>query len=179
MPLGAVVGPSGSGKSSVVFAGLLPRLRQEAGWIIVSFRPGIRPFRSLAEALLEWLAPALSETDRLLEISKGAQRLQQGELALQDIVERLLQRSSGARLLLIIDQFEELYTLCREQEVRQHFLDEILTLVQVAFQASGPPCKVLLTLRADFLGHTLSYRPFADALLQPFTFVFIRPISWQ
>src|SRR5205823_15055591 len=41
MPLVAVVGPSGSGKSSVVFAGLLPRLRQEAGWIIVCFRPGI------------------------------------------------------------------------------------------------------------------------------------------
>lgn len=165
-PLVAVVGPSGSGKSSIVFAGLLPRLRQEAGWIIASFRPGIHPFHSLAEALLDWLEPALSETDRLTEVSKLAQRLEQGELALQDVVERLLRQHSEAHLLLIADQFEELYTLCREQEVRQHFLDEVLALVQAASQASRLQCKVLLTLRADFLGQVLSYRPFADALQQ-------------
>jgi hypothetical protein len=125
----AVVGPSGSGKSSVVFAGLLPRLRQEARWTITLFRPGNRPFHSLAEALLDLLEPTMSEIDRLAEISKLAQRLQQGELALQDVVERILRRYGGPRLLLVADQFEELYTLCREQEVRQHFLDELLDLV--------------------------------------------------
>src|SRR5205085_701707 len=47
----AVVGSSGSGKSSLVFAGLLPRLRKEGNWLIASCRPGNHPFRSLAAAL--------------------------------------------------------------------------------------------------------------------------------
>ena len=67
-----VVGPSGSGKSSVVFAGLLPRLRRGDGWSIVQLRPGSQPFHELANALLPLLEPAMTETDRLIEIPKAA-----------------------------------------------------------------------------------------------------------
>jgi hypothetical protein len=75
-PRVAVLGPSGSGKSSVVFAGLVPRLRTQPGWLIAptsegyAFRPGDRPLRNLAAALLPLLDAGLSETDRLVETGK-------------------------------------------------------------------------------------------------------------
>ncbi|MGH2498009.1 MAG: trypsin-like peptidase domain-containing protein, partial [Ktedonobacteraceae bacterium] len=79
-----VIGPSGSGKSSVVFAGLIPYLRQRRNWLITSFRPGDRPFQALAASLLPLLEGKMSETDRLVEIKKMGQNLQQGDLSLQD-----------------------------------------------------------------------------------------------
>ncbi len=163
-PFLAVVGSSGSGKSSVVFAGLIPNLRKEGSWLITSFRPGNRPFHSLAKALISWLEPQMSETDRLTEISKQAQRLQSGELALQDVLESIREKSTATHLLLIADQFEELYTLCREEEVRQRFLAELLTTVHAPLQQGMPDVHLLLTLRADFMERALEYRPFADAL---------------
>ncbi|NIL98145.1 MAG: protein kinase, partial [Planctomycetales bacterium] len=81
----AVVGSSGSGKSSVVLAGLLAHLLQKTGWIVVKFRPGSDPFQSLAGALLPLLEPGLSEIDQLAEIRKLAQRLARAEIPLVDI----------------------------------------------------------------------------------------------
>jgi len=81
----AVVGASGAGKSSVVFAGLLPKLRPNAEWLIAEFRPGPRPFESLAATLLPLLEPEMSETDRLLEMRKLSGALKSGDLALVNI----------------------------------------------------------------------------------------------
>lgn len=163
-PLVAVVGSSGSGKSSVVFAGIIPLLRQEGNWHITTFRPGSRPFHSLTAALMPFLEPHMSETDKLIEINKLAQLLQEGRLALNDIVEIIAQRLTTTHLLLFADQFEEIFTLCRSQEVRHRFLDELLT-VSLALPKHGSMfCKSVLTMRADFVGQALSYRPFADAL---------------
>ncbi len=139
-PLFAIVGPSGSGKSSVVFAGLVPRLRQEGTWLITSFRPGDRPFHSLAAALMPFLEPQRSETDRLIEINKLAQHLQQGELPLQDVIKTIKQKLISTHLLLIADQFEELYTLCRETEIRQQFLDELLTAIRATSTQDESKC---------------------------------------
>lgn len=163
-PLTAVIGPSGSGKSSVVFAGLLPRLRIEGHWTILSFHPGHRPFHALAAALIQLLEPQKSETDRLIESNKLARSLQQGELALQDVVEMVIQKQPETRLLLVVDQFEELYTLCRELEVRQRWLDELSRTVLPLPQHRLLAFHIVLTLRANFLAQVLSYRPFADAL---------------
>jgi transcriptional regulator with XRE-family HTH domain len=127
-PLVAVLGSSGSGKSSVVQAGLLPKLRQEGHWQIASCRPGIRPLHALAAALLTLLEPQQSETERLIEASRLEEALRQGELGLAEIVERILQKEPQARhLLLVVDQFEELYTLCHDPGVQQNFLDLLLT----------------------------------------------------
>jgi hypothetical protein len=168
----AVIGPSGSGKSSVVFAGLLPRLRHEADWLFASFRPGERPFHATAAVLLPLLEPHMSETDRLLEIGKLAEALSQGDLGLPEVVARILQKSLEARhLLLVADQFEELYTLCSEPEVRQCFLERLLETVEAWRDRRGvfgvgdlSSARLVLTLRADFLGQALAYRPLADAL---------------
>jgi conflict system STAND superfamily ATPase/trypsin-like peptidase len=74
-PLTAVVGPSGSGKSSVVFAGLLPGLRQAGNWVMVSCRPGRKPFQELAASLIPSLEPQLSKTDQIIEMNKQARAL--------------------------------------------------------------------------------------------------------
>jgi WD40 repeat protein len=158
-PLVAVIGPSGSGKSSVVFAGLIPQLRSQNTWLIEDFRPGDRPFRHLAAKLVPLLEPQMSETDRLGEVKKLAVSLQRGDLALQDVVTRILEKNAGTRLLLVADQFEELYTLCKEESERQRFLNRLLEALN-----GEANFRLALTLRADFLGYALSYRPFADAL---------------
>jgi KaiC/GvpD/RAD55 family RecA-like ATPase len=151
----AVIGSSGSGKSSVVFAGLISRLRvgdkASVPLEIVSFRPGERPFRNLARQLVPLLETHMSETDQLVEVNKLATALQQGDLALQDVVTRILEKHSSTRLLVVADQFEELYTLCRDVEERQGFLERLLEAVN-----HMPSFTLVLTLRADFLGYALS-----------------------
>ena len=109
-----IVGSSGSGKSSAVFAGLLPRLREEGDWLIASFRPRGEPFQALAAALIALLEPKLGETDRLIETHKLAKTLSEGDVNLPAVVERTVDKVLGstaagsARVLLLVDQFEEL-----------------------------------------------------------------------
>ncbi|HSR35406.1 MAG TPA: BTAD domain-containing putative transcriptional regulator, partial [Anaerolineae bacterium] len=160
-----VVGSSGSGKSSTVFAGLLPRLRAEANWLVLDARLGNYPFRALAGALTSALEPGLTETERLLETQKLATALQQGEVDLYHVVMRALEvHSQARRLLLVVDQFEELYTLCPEPERQRCFLEVLLAAVQAGSGQRRSPIVLLLTLRADFMGQALAHRPFADAL---------------
>jgi len=166
MPLVAVIGSSGSGKSSVVFAGLVPQIRLQRGWLIASFHPGDDPFWSLAAALEPLLDPQMSETDRLNAIDKLAGLLQQKDIVLHDVVERILQKHSSTHLIIIADQFEELYSLCLEVDQRQQFQDRLLSAAQVASHPLTPAFNIVVvfTLRADFFEHALAYRPFADAL---------------
>jgi WD40 repeat protein/class 3 adenylate cyclase len=160
-----IVGPSGSGKSSTVFAGLMPQLRQDKKWLIVETRPGVRPFYSLAGALYPILNKAHDETDHLVGANKLAQAIQSGELSLFQVVIRALERSPEVqRMLLVIDQFEELFTLQPDPEAQRLFLDELLTAVQAGAASRRSPLVLLLTLRADFMGQALTHRPFADAL---------------
>ena len=156
----AVVGPSGSGKSSVVFAGLVPRLREEGRWLIASFRPGDDPQAAVAAALVPLLEPRLSETDRLVEVGKLARALGRGEVTLRDVGRRIVEQDpAGRRLLLVADQFEELYTLCRDASRCTSFLDGLLAAIDGADGLT-----VVATLRADFIGRALAHRPLADAL---------------
>jgi WD40 repeat protein len=164
-PLLVVAGSSGSGKSSAVFAGLVPRLRAAGDWLVASLRPGTDPFRALATALLPFLSPALGDVERLLEAGKLAEALAAGELDLCDGLEPALQVQVETRcLLLVVDQLEELYTLCPEPEVRRRFVDALLAAAERSGRRREPCLALLLTLRADFMGQALAYRPFADAL---------------
>lgn len=139
----AVVDPSGSGKSSVVFAGLLPKLREDEKWLIVDFRPGTHPILALASSLLPLLDEDLTPVDRLIESKKLATALGEGELSLSELTEQILKQHPGKRrLLLIIDQFEELYTLARDEGEAVRFL-EVLIEAQISEHEDHKPYVVL------------------------------------
>ncbi|MEG4234259.1 CHAT domain-containing protein, partial [Microcoleus sp. Pol11C3] len=157
-PLVAVVGPSGSGKSSVVYAGLIPQLRKEGNWLIESFRPGKEPFVQLAFALVRHLEPEAGETQQLRSAVGLAGDMRNGRITLQQVVSRILERNPGKQLLLVADQFEELYTLCLVKEEQERFADALLTAIE------QENIRLVFTLRADFYGCVLSYRPLRDAL---------------
>jgi len=162
-PFVGVVGASGSGKSSVVRAGLVPKLRSDrnTAWEIVVLVPTDQPLKALARAFLPLLEPTMGEVDRLAEATKLAEHFRLGEISLSDIVESILKKQSGTdRVLIAVDQFEELYTLTTDEEARRRFLDEILA----ASSRVGSKVNVVLTLRGDFVGKALAYRPLSDRL---------------
>ena len=160
-----IVGSSGMGKSSVAYAGLLPRLRQEGNWLLVNLRPSNQPFQALTSALISKSPPVSSDVDHLREIQNLAAELQDGELSLTDLIDRHLHENPHAnRLLLFVDQFEELYTLCPEPKIRHRFLDVLLDAALVVASQPDFFFVLLLTLRADFMSQALTHRPFADAL---------------
>jgi WD40 repeat protein len=150
----AIVGPSGSGKSSVVQAGLLPLLRRErppaSTWDAVSFTPGHDPFHRLASALIPLLEPNLSETARLAEAEELGRNLAAGRTRVEAVINRVIERSNGTgRLLLVADQFEELFTLTAEPD-RRPFAQALLRALRSA------PVTALVTLRADFYSQIIT-----------------------
>ena len=180
-PIVAVVGPSGSGKSSVVLAGLLPRLRRQRPplptWDAVSFTPGDSPWWRLAHALVPLLEPELSEVQRIEQAGNLAGALLERNGALAGTIARVIERSSGTdRLLLVVDQFEEMFTLApgdedhlkdekapKEAEERKQkrawFLEDLVTSTKSA------TVTIVLTLRADYYSHALNAsRELCDAL---------------
>jgi WD40 repeat protein/serine/threonine protein kinase len=153
----AVVGPSGSGKSSLVKAGLIPALRQNAipdskDWFIVEMTPSSHPLEELETALLRI---AINPPPTLLD------QLQADERGLLRAVKRILP-DDESELLLVIDQFEEVFTLAEDEAVRSHFLDSL----HVAVTEPGSPLRVVITLRADFYDRPLHYPGFGDLLRQ-------------
>jgi WD40 repeat protein len=161
-PLLAVIGPSGSGKSSLVFAGAVPELRRQARWAVASMRPatGVSPLAALASALLPALEPEMTETQRLREVRDLEAVLAEGRLA--EVADRARARAGAEQLLLIVDQFEELFG--RDPTTVREFID-LLVPATTAQPARGRPQLVTaLTVRADFLGHTLEHPGLAAAL---------------
>ena len=158
----AVVGSSGAGKSSLVRAGLVPRLRRDRAtvWEVVTLRPGDRPLRALAQALLPLLEPGMSEVTRLGEVERLAEQFAEGRTALRDVVGRVLEKQPGTdRLMLIVDQWEELVTQTDNADHRRRFIDALLEATQKS------ALSVVLTLRGDFFGRAIAeHRPLADRL---------------
>jgi WD40 repeat protein/type II secretory pathway predicted ATPase ExeA len=154
----AVVGPSGSGKSSVVRAGVVPALRRgtltgSRHWFIVEMIPGAQPLAELASALLK---VAVSQPRNLLE------QLQQDQRGLLHATQRLLPGGAETELVLVIDQFEEIFTLVEEEATRAHFLTSLLTAVTDPHSR----LRVILTLRADFYDRPLLYSGFSELVRQ-------------
>ncbi len=167
-----LLGASGSGKSSVVLAGLVPKLQQAGHWQITYFRPSagvdhlstkVDPFHALASALVPLYAPELNKTERIRQSRQLASYFRTGETLLADVFLTIQQNYPTDRVLLIADQFEELYTLCTDEDTRRSFLDLLLAGVAVSANRTSAPVLVA-TMRADFLGNALSYPPFADVL---------------
>jgi WD40 repeat protein/class 3 adenylate cyclase len=151
----AVVGPSGSGKSSVVRAGLVPRLRKGAlpgseRWTVIEMLPGAYPLEELEAALLRG---ADSAPVGLLE------QLEQDERGLLRAAKRLIV-GEESELLLVVDQLEEVFTLVEDEARRTQFL----ALLERAVSDPHARLRVVVTLRADFYDRPLLYSGFAELL---------------
>jgi ABC-type sugar transport system substrate-binding protein/DNA-binding CsgD family transcriptional regulator len=153
----AVVGPSGSGKSSVVQAGLIPALRQgklpgSENWLIAEMLPGAHPLEELEIALLRVAA------HRQSSLMEQLRRDERGLLR----AARLALPVETSPLLLVIDQFEEVFTLVEGEAERRQFLD----LLTAAATDARSPVRVVITLRADFYDRPLLYGTFGELIHQ-------------
>lgn len=150
-----LVGPSGSGKSSVARAGVIPALRKGAidgsdQWVFAHMVPGAHPFAELEAALLR---ATLDAPDSLSE------QLADNETGVLRAVLRVLP-DEHSRLVLVVDQFEELFTLVEDDARRRDFLNGLLTA------AADPHHRVMImfTLRADFYDRPLRHPEFGTAM---------------
>ena len=109
----ALVGASGSGKSSVVLAGLVPHLETQGGWRSTYFRIGTEPDKNPFAALARALSPMLGDgdvVDRMTRAQKLANSLANGNISLVYVIGQCRAANPGKRILLIADQFEEVFT---------------------------------------------------------------------
>ena len=163
----SIVGPSGSGKSSVARAGLLAALVQSPipgpqpmRFAIV--KPGERPIESLARALV----PLLPADSSVLPAKR--------QVAIEDLLRDDKVRGEGLRrfaadlpdiaaspLVVFVDQCEEIYTLCQDAAERGRFVELLLQ----AAQSRSVRVSVILTLRSDFLGETQRHHPESNQLI--------------
>ncbi|MGK7927642.1 MAG: caspase family protein, partial [Spirulina sp.] len=143
----AVLGASGSGKSSVVRAGLLyqlqrgQRLSGSENWQIKIFQPGEHPLNSLA---LTFVDPELSNIERATQLAEAEDLIEKGSEGLR----QLISVADTKRVVLVADQFEEAFTLCQDTSERQQFFECLLAALP---KTDGKLCLVL-TMRADFFG---------------------------
>jgi WD40 repeat protein/transcriptional regulator with XRE-family HTH domain len=159
----AVVGPSGSGKSSVVRAGLIPALRRggldgSEQWFVVDLFPGAHPLEELEAALLR---VAVQPPESLLG------QLREDERGLARAIKRVLPANPLTELVLVIDQFEELFTLTADPAIREHVLKSLVA----AIDDPRSRVRVIITIRADFIDRPLQYVEFGALLRERTEFV--------
>jgi DNA-binding SARP family transcriptional activator/WD40 repeat protein len=147
-----VVGPSGSGKSSAVLAGLVPALRSggadgSESWFITEMVPGRHPLEELEAALLR---VAVNPPAGLLYL------LESGPRGLLDAVDRVV--PEGTEVVVVIDQFEELFTLTETEAERSLLLESL----RVAVADQGSRVRIVATLRGDFYDRPLNYQRFGE-----------------
>ena len=145
-PTLAIIGPSGAGKTSFVQAGLIPRLKETGGrWLVIRIRPGDEPIQRLAAKLVAAHAEEtgsnsvgssigvskptgslnLIEADsRRAEIDELAQKIRAHPNTVHIALARLAEQRQG-KVLLLIDQLEEVFTLCPDLEIQKTFLRAI------------------------------------------------------
>ncbi|GIK43685.1 MAG: hypothetical protein BroJett011_75180 [Chloroflexota bacterium] len=206
----AIVGASGSGKSSLVRAGLIPALRRgeplsdgslppegSTRWPIHVITPTTHPLESLAASLTHDSESVTATATLMDDLARDPRSLHlyvrrllsqvaggQGSGGAEEISPPPLHPSAPPRLLLVVDQFEELFTLCRDEAERQAFVDNLLTAAgsikkdegrgmkdenfssppRLPARFASPPTLVVITLRADFYAHCAQYDHLREAL---------------
>jgi len=160
--LSVIIGASGSGKSSVVRAGVIPSLKKgvalidgtvppadSTNWRVHILTPTAHPLEALATELTR-------ESESVTSIATLMDDLMQDPRSLGLFLGR---QNPKRHTLLVLDQFEELFTLCRDDFEREAFIDNLLTAISGAGQTT-----LILTLRADFYAHLAQYPELRDAV---------------
>jgi formylglycine-generating enzyme required for sulfatase activity/energy-coupling factor transporter ATP-binding protein EcfA2 len=157
-----VTGTSGSGKSSLVKAGLLPALHRgylrgaSSDWKVAVMRPGSSPLRRLAEALHGPQGLGLATP-----VDEIAAKLQESSGALVELLHQPGSESAVTNMLLVVDQFEEIFRLRGEaEEAAAYFVGLLLRCIDEL----EVPIYVVLTMRSEFLGHCAQFAGLAEAL---------------
>ena len=154
----AIIGASGSGKSSVVRAGLTPALhwqQHSSGWPVVIMTPTAHPLEALAASLIR-------ENQQSLPVRKLVDQLAREPEVLQESLKRMAQAAGAAHAILIADQFEELFTLCRSGVEQSAFVDSLVT---ATFRPGGI-AMIVIVLRADFYAHCARFNLLRQAISQ-------------
>jgi WD40 repeat protein/class 3 adenylate cyclase len=162
--LSVIIGASGSGKSSLVRAGLIPALKRggilsdglsstdgSVAWQVHVITPTAHPLEALATELTSQSESVTAAATLMDDLAKDPR-----SLALF-----LARKSDQQHSLLVVDQFEELFTLCRDEFEREAFIDNLLTAISPTLTISSS-ITLILTLRADFYAHLAQYPELRD-----------------
>ena len=162
-----VVGPSGVGKSSFLRAGVVPALKASGeSWETLVVRPGRDPLAALATMISPMVATAANLTDEIEAQHQLAEKLRREPGHLGHVL-RGRARRDGRRLLVFVDQFEELYTQVADQETRLAFT---ASLAAVADDPTSP-LRVVVSMRSDFLDRVAEDAAFMNELMQGLFFL--------
>ncbi|MFH0899632.1 MAG: serine/threonine-protein kinase, partial [Pseudomonadota bacterium] len=179
-PVLGVVGPSGVGKSSFVQAGVIARLLESEPWTIVRLRPGSDPFEALASRIRQgggeeanapessqqrWDTGLLTALQQVSSAGAAAAVPASGSVLRNELAARLaassrflnvllheLASNTKRRVLLFVDQLEEIFTLVEEEETRRRFVEAVCK----AAEETASPVRVVFTIRDDFLGRVMA-----------------------
>lgn len=166
----AVVGASGIGKSSIVHAGLIPALiRGEplangvlppAGskdWLIYLMTPTAHPLQALASSLTREAKSVTTTTTLTDDLAKDSHALR----LYADTFSQSANLPDPSKLLIVVDQFEELFSLSRSEPERRAFIDNLLTACEAGLRS---PARVVIVLRADFYHYCAQYEALREAV---------------
>ncbi len=161
--LSVIIGASGSGKSSLVRAGLIPALKK--GQTLID---GLKPPVGSADWRVHVLTPTVHPLEALAtELTRGSESVTAAATLIDDLLQDprsltlfLARQAPEQHTLLVLDQFEELFTLCRDEFEREAFIDNLLTTLE----QMESKVTVILTLRADFYAHLAQYPELRDAV---------------
>lgn len=179
-----VVGPSGAGKTSFIQAGVVPRLREQGSWHVLRVKPGAEPLKALEREFERMVLSGAADTVMGSEtvglrplgesrrasgpVRRGPHR--GGSLA-ETLVEvpgtlglelQLFAERSSAKVLLFVDQLEEVFTLCQDRRSREAFMAAICA----AADEPEAPLRVVMALREDFLGRAVDAQAAAEVFQQ-------------
>src|SRR5262245_4661961 len=165
----AVMGPSGCGKSSLMQAGVIPALQAgflaDAGaeWRIATMRPGNHPMERLAESLLAEaaLGPERAGTPAAAAVLQAT--LLRGPLGLVEVL-RETPLPEASSLLLLVDQFEEIFRFRQQGYSSEAEADAFVELLLATVAHREVPIYVLLTMRSDFFGDCALFHDLPEAI---------------